>query len=307
MNWLFEKTVVISGASSGLGREMCYILAQKYHCKIVGLARNVEKLHETQEKVKSLSGEFVAYPMDVSKEQNWCDFKDFVIKNKINIDILINCAGTMPPFERFSSTTSELYERVFATNFFSATYATRILLPLLMKSKTPAVINISSAASLGIIPGTAVYSASKAALRSFSEILHSELKGKVYVATIMPGFAKTNLFSSKDNSRDTICVQDKSFVDKISMSADKMARKIVKAMRKRKARVILGFDAKLLNFAYKLTPQHSGNLMGKIMRKTKLKSFETVFDNNKTDNLENKNVLENKSDNKKDNIECKDK
>lgn len=295
MNWLFEKTVVISGASSGLGREMCYILAQKYHCKIVGLARNIEKLNETQEKVKELGGEFVVYPMDVSKEQNWFDFKDYLIKNKIDIDILINCAGTMPPFERFSNTTSEVFERVFATNFFSATYATRELLPLLIKSKTPAVVNISSAASLGIILGTSAYSASKSALRSFSEILHSELKGKVYVASVMPGFAKTNLFSSKDNSRDTICVQDKSVVDKISMPADKMARKIIKAMRKKRARVILGFDAKLLNFAYKLTPQHSGNLVGRIMKKTKLKSFETVFDSG-IDKADSKNTTENKID-----------
>ena len=287
MNWLFEKTVVISVASSGLGREMCYILAQKHHCKIVGIARNVENLHKTQEKVQALGGEFVMYPMDVSKEQNWLDFKEYLIKNDIKIDILINCAGTMPPFERFSNTLSDTFERVFATNFFSVTYAIRTLLPLLMQSKKPAIVNISSAASLGIIPGTAIYSASKSALRSFSEILHSELNRKVYVATIMPGFAKTNLFSSKDNLRDTICAEDKAVVDKVSMPADKMARKIVKTIEKRKARAILGFDAKLLNFTNKHTPQKFGNLIGKIMQRAKLKSFENVFDNsaNKIENV----------------------
>ena len=287
MNWLFEKTVVISGASSGLGREICYILAQKYHCKIVGIARNVENLHKTQEKVQALGGEFVMYPMDVSKEENWDKLKDYLVKNKINIDILINCAGTMPPFERYSNTSSDTFERVFATNFFSVTYAIRTLLPLLMQSKKTAIINISSAASLGIIPGTAIYSASKSALRSFSEILHSELKGKVYVATVMPGFAKTNLFSSKDNPRDTICAEDKAVVDKVSMPADKMARKIVKTIEKRKARAILGFDAKLLNFTNKHTPQKFGNLIGKIMQRAKLKSFENVFDNsaNKIENV----------------------
>lgn len=278
MNWLFDKTVVITGASSGIGREMCYILAQKYHCKIIGIARSIDKLQETKGKTEKLGGEFVFYPMDVTIEQNWGDFAQFLTKNGTKIDILVNCAGTMPPFDNFMNVGGDVFERVFATNFFAATYATRALLPLLMQSKTPAIANISSAASLGILPGTSAYSASKSALKTFSEILHSELKGKVYVATIMPGFAKTNLFSSKDNARDTFFKEDRSLVDKISMSAEKMAGKIVKAMKKRKARAIIGFDAKLLNFSYKLTQQHSGNLVGKIMRKTKLKSFENVFD-----------------------------
>lgn len=278
MNWLFDKTVVITGASSGLGREMCYILAQKYHCKIVGVARSIDKLQETKDKTEKLGGEFISYSMDVTIEQNWGDFAQFLAQNDTKIDILVNCAGIMPPFDKFMNVGADVFERVFATNFFAATYAVRALLPVLMQSKNPAIVNISSAASLGILPGTSVYSASKSALKTFSEILHSELKGKVYVATIMPGFAKTNLFSSKDNARDTFYKEDKSVVDKISMSAEKMAGKIVKAMRKRKARAIIGFDAKLLNFSYKLTPQHSGNLVGKIMRKTKLKSFENVFD-----------------------------
>ena len=93
----------------------------------------------------------------------------------------------------------------------------------------------------------------------------------------MPGFAKTNLFYSKDNKKDIIESKDKNIIDKFSMNVDKMAKKIVRVIKRKKARAIIGLDAKLINFMYKLTPQTSGRLVGWVMRKTKMKTFETVY------------------------------
>jgi short-subunit dehydrogenase len=93
----------------------------------------------------------------------------------------------------------------------------------------------------------------------------------------MPGFAKTNLFYSKDNAKDIIETKDKNIIDKFSMRVDKMANKIVKIIKRKKARAIVGLDAKLINFMYKLMPQTSGRIVGFVMRKTKMKTFETIY------------------------------
>ena len=277
MNWLSNKTVIVTGASSGIGQNICCVLVEKYNCKIIGIARNIEKLHST-EAILTAKENFIPYPMDVSIESNWVELKSYLEKNNIQIDVLINCAGTMPPFESGKDIDDESFQRVFAVNFYSATYSAKQLLPLLMKSNNPAILNVSSISALSVFPGTSAYAASKSALKTFSEILHSELKGKVFVSTVLPGFVKTNLFSSKDNNRDVFFEEDRSFVNKFSMSAERMAKKIVGVLARRKARAIIGLDAKLLNFLYKIIPQKTGNLLMKIMKKSKLKSFSEIFE-----------------------------
>ncbi|MGN0798249.1 MAG: SDR family NAD(P)-dependent oxidoreductase [Christensenellales bacterium] len=284
MNWILNKTVIVTGASSGIGQNICCVLAKKYNCKIIGIARNIEKLRATGKLIKNINGEFTPYQLDVSSENGWIELKNYLENNNIQIDVLINCAGTMPPFECGKDIEKETFERIFAVNFFSATYAVRQLFPLIIKSKTPAILNISSISGLGVFPGTSAYSASKSALKTYSEILHSELKGKVFVSTVLPGFVKTNLFSSKDNVKDVICEQDKSFVNKFSMPAEKMAKKIVKVLARKKSRAIIGIDAKLINFLSKIMPQKTGNLLMKIMKKSGLKSFADIFENDKRDN-----------------------
>ena len=277
MNWLYNKNVIISGASSGIGKEVSKILIEKYGCNILGVARTESKLEAFKQELGENGNHFSYFPMDTGIEENWQLLKTFMEEHSFAPDILINNAGTMTPFDAYANSTAEQVEKVFKTNFLSVTYSVRALLPVLEKSATPAIINISSASALCALPGVSIYSASKSALKTFSEILHCELKGRVYVSTIMPGFAKTNLFYSKDNAKDIIETKDKNIIDKFSMRVDKMANKIVKIIKRKKARAIVGLDAKLINFMYKLMPQTSGRIVGFVMRKTKMKTFETIY------------------------------
>lgn len=276
MNWLYNKNIIISGASSGIGKELVKILVKKYNCRIMGVARNEDKLLALKKELSEFGLNFNYYVMDVSINNNWKRFKNYLINTNFMPDVLINNAGTMTPFEKFLNIDEEKVERVFKTNFFASTYSIRELLPVLENSKTPAIINISSASALCVIPGVSIYSASKSALKAFSETLHIELHKKVYVCTIMPGFAKTNLFKTKDNSKDIISDIDKKIVDKFSMEATKMANKIISKIKHKKARAIIGIDAKLLNAFYKMMPNKSGVIIGKILKKSKMESFKNV-------------------------------
>ena len=93
----------------------------------------------------------------------------------------------------------------------------------------------------------------------------------------MPGFVKTNLFYSKDNSHDIIVQKDKKIIDFFSMKVEKAAKKIISIIKRKKARAIIGFDAKFINFCYKLTPQTSGKFIGFVMKKSKLETFKDVY------------------------------
>ncbi len=278
MNYLYNKNIIISGASSGIGKEVSKILINKYNCHLLGLARTESKLEAFKQELGEKSNHFDYFAMDTGVKENWEKLALHMQEINFAPDILINNAGTMTPFAAFEKSTDEQVEKVFKTNFLSVTYSVEVLLPILKKSATPAIINISSASALCCLPGVSIYSASKSALKTFSEILHTELRGKVFVSTIMPGFAKTNLFYSKDNSKDIIESKDKNIIDKFSMNVDKMARKIVRVISRKKARAIIGFDAKLVNFMYKCTPQTSGRLIGWVMKKTKMKTFEDIFE-----------------------------
>ena len=287
MNWLYNKKVIISGASSGIGKEVSKILIHKYNCYILGVARTESKLQDFKTELGDKSTMFDYFPLDVGNKDGWQDLINHMQNINFVPDILINNAGTMSPFESYERATEESCERIFKTNFLSVTYAVKALLPILKQSQTPAIINISSASALGCLPGVASYSASKSALKTFSEILHCELRGQVYVATIMPGFIKTNLFHSKDNAKAVIESKDEKLINSISMPVDKAARKIVRVMKRKQARSIIGMDAKLINLMYKLTPQTSGRVVGSVMKASKLKTFENIYKKENTNGNNN--------------------
>lgn len=243
------KLFVVSGASSGLGR----ILTEKLisdGCKVIGIGRNETKFVDFKATLGDKSDMLETEIFDVSDEIGWKNLAAKLAARGDALNGLINCAGVFPPFRKAVDFTVSDIERVMKTNFLSAVYAVKNLLPFLEKSGFPTIVNVSSAAALASIVGTSGYSASKSALKAYTEILAEELRGKAYVGLVMPGFARTDIMRSQNTSFD----EDK-LVKKMSMPADRMAGKIFRGIRKKKRRMILGSDAKILNFFYRLMPK----------------------------------------------------
>lgn len=186
--WMDGKTFVITGASSGLGRALAVMLAQRNDCKIIGIGRNEPRLCAVKEE---LGERFRYYVFDVTQQSAWAAFAHTCATEGIELDGLIQCAGILPRFGKATSCTNDEVEKVMQTNFFSAVYAVNALLPLMKKLN---LIHICSSAALGTIVGTAGYTASKSALKSYTEALIYENKKKAYIALVMPGFAKTESF-----------------------------------------------------------------------------------------------------------------
>ena len=265
------KLFVVSGASSGLGR----ILTEKLisdGCKVIGIGRNEAKFVDFKAALGDKSDMLETEIFDVSDEIGWKNLAAKLAARGDALNGLINCAGVFPPFRKAVDFTVSDIESVMKTNFLSAVYAVKNLLPFLEKSGFPTIVNVSSAAALASIVGTSGYSASKSALKAYTEILAEELRGKAYVGLVMPGFARTDIMRSQNTSFD----EDK-LVKKMSMPADRMAGKIFRGIRKKKRRMILGFDAKILNFFYRLMPKTTTRLVAVVLKKSKMKLFDDVF------------------------------
>ena len=165
--WLSEKTVILTGVTSGIGKLLAKKLIEKHNCKILGIGRNEKAIEELKSELKEKSNLLTAHLFDVSKEANWKNFAEQLKNENMQVDLLINNAGQLPKFKTFEKYECEDFENIMNVNFFASVYSCKHILPLLQKSKTPAIINVSSSASLCPLAGTSVYSSSKIPAAAF--------------------------------------------------------------------------------------------------------------------------------------------
>jgi short-subunit dehydrogenase len=276
---LHNKNVLITGVSSGIGRQLSLRLIKAYGCKVAGVARNQKKLEE----VKEECGEnFTAYSIDVSKNENWAALAQHLTENNFYPDVIINNAGIIHPFSNVLDLTEAEIESVINTNYKSLIYCARNMLPLLIKSKSPAMVNVLSAAAQLPVPGMSIYSSSKRAALSFTEALSQEYK-EIYIAAVLPGPVKTELYAVREcGGEDRVKVID-GIIPKIGVSARTEAERIIKGILKGKRRIVSGVIAKTMDKAYKKTPSMSVRLAGLIVRLFPLKTFRKVFKKNNTE------------------------
>ena len=272
-NWMNNTTVIVTGASGGMGKGIAESLIVDHGCTVIGIARSEEKMKKVVEELGPNAEKFSYKLFDVSVEQNWIDFAKYLEDNDIHPDILVNNAGILPKFDRFEHYSMADIEKAMNINFYSAVYSIHTLLPMILKSKTPGIINIDSSASLMSLAGTSVYSASKAALKSLSESLREELRGKCYVGIVCPGFTKTDIFRSQDASD----AKGQKMLNAVSTSCDRMVKMIMHDIRTRRPLGVHGFDAAFMNYFGRLVPVLGGHIFSSVMKISKLPLFDPVF------------------------------
>ncbi len=275
-NYLYNKTVIITGASGGLGFAIAKILIEKYNCNIIGIARNQQKMLKSLESLGNKKNNFSYYLFDVSKKENWQDFYGELKNKNIKIDVLINNAGFMLPFERFDLYSNKEIEEIIQTNFMANIYSIRTLLPLIKQSSSPAIVNICSAAGLCAVVGQSMYSATKHAMHGLTECLIQEYKGQIYFGGVYPGFIKTDILN-----RQNIDEKSKKLIDKFMMPLDKASKKIVKAISKKKRKYVMGFDGKFMGCFGRIFPKITISTITKVLKASKLDIFNNTFYYNK--------------------------
>ncbi len=259
-------TVIVTGASSGIGKSIAKRLIEKYDSKIIAIARGEDKLLATKSELGDKGENYIPYPMDVTVLENWRMLADFFKKNDTFPLVLINCAGALPKFERFESVDIEKARAAFDLNFYSVLYSVKEIAPLLPKGG--AIANISSASALCPFGMVSMYSASKAACERFSESISCEYKD-ISVSTVMPGFVRTDIMKNQE-----INEKDRGLINLFSAKSDKVAKKIVNKIRKRRRRIITGKDAHFMNFMFKFFPRKAPRIISWFLKKSGIEMFK---------------------------------
>ena len=272
--WFDYSTVILTGASSGIGKDLALRLVRDHGCNIIGIARNVERLEGVKTELGSLGHKFTYYSMDVSKKESWESLKKELTEKGIQADILINNAGVLPKFDSFLHYTQKDIDNAMNINFYSAVYSMEIMMPYIMQSERAGILNIASSAALCSLAGTSLYSASKAALKSFTDAIREEVRGKCYIGLFCPGFTKTNIF--RDQGEVTSGAQK--VMDFISTDCDKMVDMIIKGLWEKKSNRVLGADAKLMCEGNKVAGAKFNFICSRVMKMSRLSIFKPIFE-----------------------------
>lgn len=271
--WFDYSTAILTGASSGIGKDLALRLVRDHGCNIIGIARNVERLEGVKTELGSLGHKFTYYSMDVSKKESWESLKKELTEKGIQADILINNAGVLPKFDSFLHYTQKDIDNAMNINFHSAVYSMEIMMPYIMQSERAGILNIASSAALCSLAGTSLYSASKAALKSFTDAIREEVRGKCYIGLFCPGFTKTNIF--RDQGKVTSGAQKA--MDFISTDCDKMVDMIIKGLWQKKSNRVLGADAKLMCEGNKVAGAKFNFICSRVMKMSRLSIFKPIF------------------------------
>ncbi len=273
--WFDGKTVIITGASSGIGKDITEKLIKEHHCKVIGIARNRERLELFRENLGSFSSRFSYYTFDVSSEENWKDFAETAEKENLKPDILINNAGILPKFDRFENYSAEEIEKAMGINFYSCVYSMKALMPLILRSDSAGIINIASSAALCSLAGTSVYSASKAALKSLTDAVREEHRKSCYIGLVCPGFTKTNIFCNQGVSVEGTAQKA---INLISTDCERMTRLIINGIKHKRSDMIFGADAHFMSVGNKILGTACSHMSSKVMEISKLELFRKVFE-----------------------------
>ena len=265
MKTMKGRIAVVTGAGGGIGRATSLALAGR-GCHLALVDVKPDGLAETQEAVKALGVNATAHLADVSSSDRMAELPHEVTGAHGGCHILVNNAGVLS-VGRFEEDKLDDIRWIIGINIFGIVHGCHYFLPVLRQADEAHIVNVSSMAAFAGIPQNAVYSLTKGAVRSFTEALRAELVGtNVGASTLFPGSTNTNIMrGSRGVQADRLnTLADKSLVRLFSSSPEAAGRKIVRAIEHKRARVLLGPDARLIDLSARILPGRTG-LLGRAL------------------------------------------
>lgn len=246
-----EKVVIITGASSGIGKA-CAIEFAKGGAIVVLAARSHDNLKQVEYEIKHTGGLALSVPTDVSKIDDCKRLINSTIKQYGKIDILINNAG-ISMRAAFEDVDLKVIRKLMDTNFYGTVYCTKFALPFIQKQKGT-VIGISSISGLAPLPGRTAYTASKHAMDGFLNTLRQENRKKgLNVLVVHPGFTESNIRYAALNSGGQP-QQETPREEGRMMTSEKVAQHICRAVKKRNRDLVLTPEGRMVVWLHKNFP-----------------------------------------------------
>ncbi len=272
MKTLEDKVVVITGAGSGMGREMA-MLAARRGARLAVSDWNEQSLDETVDLLKGAGArELRSDVVDVSDRSAVAALAEAVVEQFGRVDMVVNNAGVTVTGD-FEEMSYEDFDWIVGVNFTGVVNGTKEFLPHLIASGDGHLVNISSLFGLISMPGQSAYNATKYAVRGFSEALREEMLVSghpVQVTCVHPGGIRTGISRNgrKTPSQDVERL-DSLFEDKLArMTPERAARIILDGALAGKARLLVGLDAHVLHHVAKLLGSRYQDLVARLAPRT---------------------------------------
>jgi len=263
---LNDKTILVTGAGSGIGKELVFALLAK-GAKVAAVDMHDETLKALVEAAGEKGKNITTHVVNISDKKTVEALPKDVIAKQGEIDGIINCAGIIQPFVRINDLDYEAIERVMNVNFYGTLYMVKSFLPELLKRPEGYIVNVSSMGGFLPVPGQSVYGASKAAVKLMTEGLYAELaETNVHVSVVFPGATATNIATNSGMKIPAAPKGDDKTKEFPMLPACECANQIIRGMEKNKLQIFTGKDSNFMNKLYRLNPVFATNFIAKQMK-----------------------------------------
>lgn len=248
-----RKRAVVTGAASGLGRDISIALGRRgFHVLISDL--DMTEAAVTLTMVEQAGGTGETYRCDVTNVEEFQNMAEHVFDGKQGLDLLVNNAGVACGGVVGDAPIRD-WQWVMGINFWGMVHGCHCFIPRMKRNRKGHIINVSSAAGLCSLPMMAAYNTSKAAVISLSETLKSELSPyRIGVTVVCPSFFNTNLlkdFRSCDEFEDKFA---HAAFENARMTSEDIAEMTVRAYERNRLYVIPQRSARLYSFLKRMSP-----------------------------------------------------
>jgi len=258
-----SKTLVVTGAGGGVGRELVKELVKR-NVKVAAIDVNEKALEETHQAVDN-SKNVTLHKVDLTDYDAVAKAANEIIEKYGAVDGIINNAGIIQPFVHINDLDIKRIQLVMNVNFYGTLHMVKAFLPHLMQREQAHILNVSSMGGFLPVPGQVAYGASKAAVMLLSEGLYSELlHTDVNVTVVFPGGISTNIAKNSGIEDMDISAADEKTA-KLLLTPNEAAVQIIEAMESNKCRVYIGKDSKLMNFLFKYMPKFALKTINKML------------------------------------------
>ncbi|MFT3899600.1 MAG: SDR family NAD(P)-dependent oxidoreductase [Gordonia sp. (in: high G+C Gram-positive bacteria)] len=262
-----NKVVVVTGAASGMGRELAVKLGQR-GAKVAISDVDPDGLAETERLVKATGADVHSQLLNVAEREAVLEYAETVAKHFGGVNAIFNNAGIAHHGDVETMEFKDI-DRVMDVDFWGVVNGTKAFLPHIIASGDGHIVNTSSLFGLLSEPGQSAYNSAKFAVRGFTEALNQEMivnKHPVKVTCVHPGGVKTAIAQNATMSGDT---EDRGLIEAfdkylLRMSPDRAADIILRGVEKNRARVLVGNDAKALDLWVRLVASGYQGIAAKV-------------------------------------------